>query len=92
MFPEEQSQSCEGPITESKPLNALKNMPSIKSPGNDGLAKEFYETFWEEIKLPLCNNITKSYQNGELKFITKTICNKTYRKKVLSTTVKVGMF
>ena len=41
-------------------------MPNNKSPGNDGLTKEFYETFWEEIKIPLCNSITKPYQNGEL--------------------------
>ena len=41
-------------------------MPNNKSPGNAGLTKEFYETFWEEIKIPLCNSITKSYQNGEL--------------------------
>ena len=41
-------------------------MPNNKSPGNDGLTKEFYENFWEEIKISLCNSITKSYQNGEL--------------------------
>ena len=41
-------------------------MPNNKSPGNDGLSKKIYETFWEEIKVPLCNSITKSYQNGEL--------------------------
>ena len=63
---EEQSQTCEGPATESELLNALKSMPNNKSPGNDGLTKEFYETFWEEIKIPLCNSITKSYQNGGL--------------------------
>ena len=71
---EERSQTCEGPITESELLNALKSMPNNKSPGNDGLTKEFYETFWEEIKTPLCNSIKKSYQNGELS-------NKTYLKK-----------
>ena len=38
-------------------------MPNNKSPENDGLTKEFYEIFWEEIKIPLCNSITKSYQN-----------------------------
>ena len=37
-----------------------------KSPGNDGLTKEFYEIFWEEIIILLCNSITKSYQSGEL--------------------------
>ena len=25
-------------------------MPSDKSPGNDGLTKELFETFWSEIK------------------------------------------
>ena len=37
--------SCEGPITEIELLNALKSMSNDKSPGNDGLTKEFYETF-----------------------------------------------
>ena len=56
---EEQSQTCEGPITEPELLNALND-------GNDGLTKEFYETFWEEIKISLYNSITQSYKNGEL--------------------------
>ena len=56
---EKQSQTCEGPITESELLNALKIMPNNKSPGNVGLTKEFHATFWEEIKIPLCNSITK---------------------------------
>ena len=55
----------EGPITKSELLNTLKSMANNKSPGNDGLTKEFLDTFWEEIKIPLCNSITKSYQNGE---------------------------
>ena len=42
-------------------------MPNNKSPGNDGMTNQFYETIWKEMKIPLCNNgITKSYQNGEL--------------------------
>ena len=41
-------------------------MSNNKSLGNDGLTKEFCKTFWEEIKIPLCNSITKSYQSGEL--------------------------
>ena len=27
-------------------------MPNDKSPGNDGLTKEFFETFWSEVKKP----------------------------------------
>ena len=41
-------------------------MSNNKSPANDGLTKEIYETFWEEIKIPLCNSIMKWYKNGEL--------------------------
>ena len=78
---EERSQTCEGPITESELLNALKSMPNNKSPGNDGLTKEFYETFWEEIKTPLCNSIKKSYQNGELSISQRQAVIKLIEKK-----------
>ena len=27
-------------------------MPNDKSPGNHGLTKEFFETFWSEVKKP----------------------------------------
>ena len=47
-----QSHTCEGPILENKLLKALKNMSNNKSPRNDELTKEFYETFWEELKNP----------------------------------------
>ena len=38
---EGQSQTCEDPIIESELLNVLKTMSNNKSPGNDGLTKEF---------------------------------------------------
>ena len=31
-------------------MESLKSMPNDKSPGNDGLTKEFFETFWSEVK------------------------------------------
>ena len=85
---EEQPQTCEGPITEFELLNTLKIMPNNKWPGNDGLPKEFYETFWEEIKIPVCNNITESYPNGELSVsqrqaVIKIIEKKDKEKKLL---------
>ena len=43
---EEQSAKCEILIFEGEVICALKNMPKNKSPGNDGLTKEFYETFF----------------------------------------------
>ena len=78
---EEQSQTCEGPINESELLNALLSMPNNKSPENDGLTKEFYEIFWEEIKIPLCNSITKSYQNRELSISQRRAVIKLIEKK-----------
>ena len=48
----EKQVSCEGVITEKELFEALKSMQNNKSPGNDGLSKEFYESFWEELKKP----------------------------------------
>ena len=56
-------------------------MPNNKSPENDGLTKEFYEIFWEEIKIPLCNSITKSYQNRELSISQRQAVIKLIEKK-----------
>ena len=36
-------------------------MKNDKSLGNDGLTKEFYETFPEEIKTPFSNSLRKSF-------------------------------
>ena len=37
---------CEGKLTVQSCLNALNSMKNGKSPGNDGLRKEFYVCFW----------------------------------------------
>ena len=34
-------------------------MPNDKSPSNDGLSKEFYEAFWEDIKDVFINSLKK---------------------------------
>ena len=36
-------------------------MENNTSPGNDGLTKEFYITFWNEVKVPLLLAIEKAY-------------------------------
>ena len=41
----------EAETTEDDLLVALKSIPNIKNPENDGLPKEFYKEFWEEIKM-----------------------------------------
>ena len=48
---------CEGDLNKLELLRALKSMQNNKSPGNDRLTKEFYKTFWNEIKNPFMNSI-----------------------------------
>ena len=56
----ENSKTLDGGITENELLIALQSMESNKSPGNDGLTKEFYITFWNEIKTPFLLAIEKA--------------------------------
>ena len=41
-------------------------MSTNKSPGNDDLTNNLYETFWEDLKRPLCASIAKAFHGGEL--------------------------
>ena len=77
----EQSKTCEGPILENELLKALKNMSNNKSPGNDGVTKEFYKTFWEDLKKPMCASITKAFHRGELSHSQKQATIKLIEKK-----------
>ena len=45
-----QSLKCEKSITEKELFEASKSMPNDKSPGNDGLTKEYFEIFWSDVK------------------------------------------
>ena len=49
---------CEAEITEDN--LALKSIPNNKTPGNDGLSKEFYETFWEDRKDVSINSLNQA--------------------------------
>ena len=41
---------CEGLVTESECLKALKSMKNNKTPGIDGFSAEIYKFFWADIK------------------------------------------
>ena len=62
----EDARICEGDLNEFELLKAFKSMQNNKSPGNDGLTKEFYETFWNEIKHPFMNSIMKAREKKKL--------------------------
>ena len=58
----EQSLSCEGNLTEKEIHNFLISFENNKSPGNDGITKEFYCTFWDDIKDTFMRSLKESKQ------------------------------
>ena len=57
---------CEGKLTLNECWLALSSMKNGKSPGNDGLTKEFYVCFFEEMGWLVCKTLNFSFDNGEL--------------------------
>ena len=57
---------CEGKLTLNECWLALSSMKNGKSPGNDGLTKEFYVCFFEELGWLVCKTLNFSFDNGEL--------------------------
>ena len=47
---EEQKNVCEGVLTEKELSDSLASFENNRSPGNDGFTKEFYISFWEDLK------------------------------------------
>ena len=56
-------------------------MENNKSPGNDGLTKEFYITFWNEVKVPYLLAIGKAYLVKQLSASQKQAVIKLIEKK-----------
>ena len=77
----EKSKTLDGGITEKELLIALQSMENNKSPGNDGLTKEFYTTFWNEVKVPLLLAIEKAYLVKQLSALQKQAAIKLIGKK-----------
>ena len=61
-----QEQMCGAIITEKKYNNALKSMENDKIPGNNWLSKEFFEVFWNDVKIPLLASINDAFIREEL--------------------------
>ena len=57
---------CEGKLTLNECWPALLSMKNGKSPGNDGLTKEFYVCLFEEVGWLVCKTLNFSFDNGEL--------------------------
>ena len=72
---------CEKDITEEKVKPKLNKMEINKSPGNDGLTKEFYEGFWVHIKVPLLLSFKMAFLKKELSTFQKQAVIKLIEKK-----------
>ena len=57
---------CNIDLTSKELFDALKGIPNDKYPGNNGLTKEFNETFWDELKYSFINSIKLAYQKMAL--------------------------
>lgn len=62
----EESGRCDGLLTMSECFIALKKMPNSKTPGNDGLTKEFYCKFWDKIGALVVDGFNESFEKGSL--------------------------
>ena len=83
---------CEKDITEEEIKYELNKMEINKSRGNDGLTKEFYEAFWDHVKVCLLLSFKMAFLKKELstspkkvaiKLIEKKDCDKRFAKKWL---------
>ena len=59
-------EACEGKITMQNCWEALMSMKDGKSPGNDGLTKEFFVCFFGEVAPLLIQSLNYSFTVGEL--------------------------
>ena len=62
----EKVNSFEGDLVESELFKSLSSMQDCKSPGNDGLTKEFFEYFLNVMKDPQMNSITEAWKKKSL--------------------------
>ena len=53
-------------LTEKDLYDSMKSMKNDKSPGNDGLTKEFYVTFWDDIKATFVSSLKQARERKEL--------------------------
>ena len=63
---ENKAKFSEEDLTRKDLCNSLKIMQNDRSPGNDGLTKKFYETFWNELKEIFIESVSQTKEKGHL--------------------------
>ena len=62
-------------------FDSMKNMENDKSPGNDGLTKEFYVTFWDDIKATFISSLKQAKERKEQSISQRQAIIKLIEKK-----------
>ncbi|KAI8521374.1 hypothetical protein Bbelb_011280 [Branchiostoma belcheri] len=65
-LPEEVSNCLERPLSSEELLSAIKGMANNKTPGSDGLPKEFYYKFWDLVGLDILEVFNEGLGDGLL--------------------------
>ena len=68
-------------MSETDLFDSMKSMKNSKTPGNDGLTKEVYETLWDELKIPLMESVNQAFQTKILSISQRHAAIKLNEKK-----------
>ena len=68
---------CDSVLT----IDKLLSMENYKSPGTDGLTKEFYEAFWDDISQPLFYSLLKAKDKKNILHNVKQLLSFLKRKE-----------
>ena len=69
----------------------MKSMKNDKSPGNDGLTKEFYVTFWDDIKATFISSLKQAKERKKLSISqTQAIIKLVEKRTEIKDTLKIG--
>ena len=79
---EDQVKLCKEDVTKKDLYKSLRSMQNHKSPGNDTLTKEFYETFWEDLKEIFLNSVPEAKEIGHLSTSQRQAIIKLIEKKI----------
>ena len=72
---------CDTELKEKNLYDSMKNTENDKSPGNNGLTKEFYVTFWNNIKGTFISSVKQAKERMELSISQRQIIIKLIKTK-----------
>ena len=82
---------CDTSLTLMELYDALNGMPASKTPGNDGLTKEFYIAFFDKLGPWLLKCLNFAFEKGVLTTSQRqAVITQVEKKEKISVTLKTG--